>query len=91
MNNITISYTHAVPYIREHLVTAMGQAYAFARSLEIMSDSEDQTPIEGVGGADHFDARDFGRVRRFLGSDHDFTEVMGMPAVEPVPYPWEES
>lgn len=107
-NHVTVTYTHAAPFIREALVMAcrqaadastlrdrryyMGQAYAFGRALEIMSDSGDQTPIEGIHEPGGFqDARGYGYVRRFLGgSGDDFEQLMGIPAVEPLPWPWEE-
>jgi 2-hydroxychromene-2-carboxylate isomerase len=102
MSSITVTYTHAAPYIRERLVqsvlsgtnaktqrdTVAGfrEAFAYGQALKIMAASGDQAPVEGVYQLESFTQRDLGRVRKFLGDDANFELIMGIPTVEP----WED-
>jgi hypothetical protein len=80
---LTVTYSHAAPYIRQALCHAARQAEdartqrdrrakhaeadGLARALGIMSASDDQTPVAGIADVENLPHGSIAAARRFLG------------------------
>lgn len=98
-NHVTVTFTHAAPFIREKLIGAVreacesntkkgreagfAKAFGYADSLAIMAASSDTELAEGIHLLDHYSKKDLARVRRFLSDADNFEKLMGIPAPEP--------